>query len=62
MDSPLLELETLPAKALYGLLLDQSLTDLELVASDGAVLPAHRWEAPCRRRHCRTLGLHNISG
>lgn len=42
MDSPLLELETLPAKALYGLLLDQSLTDCELVASDGAVLPAHR--------------------
>jgi len=42
MDSPLLELETLPAHALYGLLLDQSLTDCELVASDGAVLPAHR--------------------
>jgi hypothetical protein len=42
MDSPLLELETLPARALFGLLVDQSLTDCELVASDGTVLHAHR--------------------
>lgn len=42
MESPLLELETIPAPALFTLLLDHSLVDCELQAADGAVLPAHR--------------------
>lgn len=43
MESPLLELETIPAPALFTLLLDHSLVDCELVAADGAVLHAHRF-------------------
>lgn len=42
LESPLLELETLPAAALFALLLDNSLTDCELLCSDGAVLRAHK--------------------